>query len=138
MDQLNQNDVVSTGITLYEMNGPTSVAPCHGSIELETRTSGFHRAQEPVQHVNLNARSAPSQYHPDRESQMVLKSDVTARSETGMVHGGGIDLLDPPDTSLMLPRSSETNAPTFHTGDNSVAAADWVDVTHAMLSSTNY
>lgn len=136
-DHLNQSGVVSAGISSHDVNGSTSVGPSHGRIELDTSTSAFHGDQEPAQHMDFHARSAPCLYHPHRESQVSLNTEVTS-SGTRMVHGSGdTDGFGPPGTSLMLPRSSETRTPTFHAEDDGIAAADWVDITHAMLDSTD-
>lgn len=69
---------------------------------------------------------------------MVLERGVVNGSGTGVVHdGSGIAGLSGHDPTLIFPtgRFDEAGGSSLDSGKDSIATADWLDVTHAMLDS---
>lgn len=96
---------------------PIPVGPCSGA-ELETPTGTCS-----TKPVNQPAISRPSASQPRRE--------LETRPSVGMTHSGdGLDgLVEAPESRDL----GLVNGLTYETGDAGIAAANWLDVTHAML-----
>lgn len=62
---------------------------------------------------------------------------MTVSSGAGVVHGGAdMSGLGALDTTSTLPGFSDLVGSTVDSGSDCIAAADWLDVTYAMLDTT--
>lgn len=116
---------------------PIPVAACNGRTDVETPADACSTSPQPAQ-VDWPARpSAPPASHPHGELETIPDTDVVPdTSSKGVMHGkGGLDGLgDPPDMAMVSRGLSEVDGLQYATGGDGIAAADWLDVTHAMLS----
>lgn len=111
-DGKNQARVLAAGVVPEETGDSILVAPCSSGSELETQTGACATKQA----EQLSASSASSASHPHDELEVGCNMGVT--------HGR--DGLD----SLVEASDMKFND---ETGNCGITAADWLDVTHAML-----
>lgn len=133
-----QSEVVAVGMTPAAMTGSPSVSPGENRVEPKTATSTGQPYREPAQpaqeHVNPAVWCAPSPYQRHGEPEIELNTGVTVSSGADVVHGGGTFAgLGAFDTTSTLPGFREMGGPTSDAGEDDLAAADWLEVTQAML-----
>ncbi|CAM9343803.1 unnamed protein product [Ectocarpus sp. 12 AP-2014] len=136
VDEDHDGGIVPAGVNPENATGSMMDAPCSNGEKLMSVTSSWELDQEPAPQMGSPVGQSLSTSHAHCEPDRGAASDADAY--TGAVEGGGggvvSGLVDPvPDMSLRLPELTQVDGVPEETGDDTIATADWLDVTHAML-----
>ncbi|CAN0140050.1 unnamed protein product, partial [Ectocarpus sp. 12 AP-2014] len=129
--------IVSAGVIPENATGTMMDAPCSNRDKPMSSTSSWESDQEPAPQMSLPIGPSLSTLHvhccePDRGA--ASGTDVCSGAVEGC--GGGVvsGLVTPvPDMFLRLPELAQEDGVPDDTGDDTIASADWLDVTHALL-----
>ncbi|CAM9272842.1 unnamed protein product [Ectocarpus sp. 12 AP-2014] len=130
-------NIVSAGVIPENATGTMTDAPCSNG----DNTSSWELDQEPAPQMSppIGPRLSTSHVHccePDRGA--ASGTDVCSGAVEGC--GGGVvsGLVAPvPDVFLRLPELAQEDGVPEDTGDDTIASADWLDVTHALLGAVD-
>ncbi|CAN0152702.1 unnamed protein product [Ectocarpus fasciculatus] len=125
---------VSVGVTPENTTGSIMDAPCSNSDEPTASSSSCESHQELEPQTSRASRSSSSISHVHRGLGRGGANDTAVGVDGG--DGGGVSsglVARVRDECSTSPESPEEDEATEATEDNPVAAADWLDVTHAML-----
>ena len=120
-DRLDPTRVLVAPAVPEQVGGAIPGGPCGSGAECETPMGTCSTKQ-----ANQPTRSTPS------TSQSGYEMEIGAN--IGVAHGG--DGLDG-SVEALEPRDLGVDGLNYDTGDDGIAAADWLDVTHAMLDAVD-
>ncbi|CBN75414.1 expressed unknown protein [Ectocarpus siliculosus] len=137
VDEEHDGSIISAGVIPEKAIGSIMDAPCSNGDKPMASTSLWELNQEPAPQMGPPVGPSLSTSHvhccgPDTGGGS--GTDIYSGAVEGC--GGGVlaGLVAPvPDMSLRLPELTQVDGVPEETGDDTIAAADWLDVTHAML-----
>ncbi|CAM9167151.1 unnamed protein product [Ectocarpus fasciculatus] len=133
-----EEKLTGKGVILEEVTSTIIDAPCSTTDTPMASNRSWEMTQEPAPQISRPSRSSSSTSNVHRELGRRGASDTDIIS--GVVEGCGVGVssgsvapLPVPDMSLRSSELREVGGTTQETEDDEIAAADWLDVTHAML-----
>lgn len=112
------------------------VAPCSTSDKPMASSRSWEMNQEPAPQIcrpSLSS-SSTSNVHRDLGRRRAIDTDIFSGVVEGCDVGVSSGFVAPvPDMSLRSLELREVGGTAQETGDDGIAAADWLDVAHAML-----
>ncbi|CAM9174909.1 unnamed protein product [Ectocarpus sp. 4 AP-2014] len=137
VDEEHHTSIVSAGVIPENATGTMMDAPCSNGDKPMSSTSSWELNQEPAPQMSPPVGPSWSTSHvhccePDRGAA----SDTDARS--GAVEGCGDGVVSGvvapvPEMSLRWPELRQVDGVPEETWDDTIATADWLDVTYALL-----
>ncbi|CAN0124084.1 unnamed protein product [Ectocarpus sp. 6 AP-2014] len=130
------DSMLSAGVIPEGATGAMMVAPCSNRDKPMASTSSWELHQYPARQTGPPAGPSfsTSQVNCEPARGGTSDSDVSSGAvevcDGGVVSGG---VAHVPDMPLRSPELREVDGAPEETGHDTVAAADWLDVTHAML-----
>ncbi|CAN0400626.1 unnamed protein product [Ectocarpus sp. 12 AP-2014] len=136
VDEDHDGGIVSAGVIPEKEIVSMMDAPCSNGDKPTASTSSWVGNQEPAPQMGPPVGPNLSTSHVHRRPDMGAGSDTDIYS--GAIEGCGGELLSGfvapvPDMFLRLPELTQVDGVPEETGDDTIAASDWLDVTHAML-----
>ncbi|CAN0124148.1 unnamed protein product [Ectocarpus sp. 6 AP-2014] len=140
VDEEQDSSMVSVGATPEVATGSIMDAPCTNGDKPMTSTYSWELNQEPMPRTSptVGPSLSPSHLHCKPVRGGESGTDVLNSALVGC--GGGVlpGLVGQvPDMSLTSPLSGDIDGARDEMWDDTIAAADWLDVTHAMLDATD-
>ncbi|CAM9627688.1 unnamed protein product [Ectocarpus sp. 12 AP-2014] len=134
------DSMVSVGVIPENATGAMMVAPFSNGDKPMASTSWWELNQEPV--PQMSPPAGPSLFSADLHGELFREGASDTDVYGGAVEGCGVGVVPDlagqvPDMSLTSPLLGVVDGGTEEIGDDTVAAADWLDVTHAMLDATD-
>ncbi|CAN0123755.1 unnamed protein product [Ectocarpus sp. 6 AP-2014] len=128
--------IVSAGVIPEKAIGSMMDAPCSNGDKPMASTSSWELNQQPAPQMGppVGPSLSTSHVHCGPDTGAASGTDIYSGAVEGC--GGGVlsGLVAPdPDMFLRLPELTQVDGVVEETGDDTIAAADWLDVTHAML-----
>ncbi|CAM9247501.1 unnamed protein product [Ectocarpus fasciculatus] len=141
VDEERHDSMVSAGVIPENATGAIMIAPCtKGDRPMASTTSSWESNQEPAPQLSppTGPSLCPSHLHCESVRGGAGASDTDVLNSAVVGCGGGVvsgSIGPVPDMSLISPLLGGVDGGT-EIGDDAIAAADWLDVTHAMLDAT--
>ncbi|CBN75415.1 expressed unknown protein [Ectocarpus siliculosus] len=135
-DEDHDGGIVSAGVIPENAIGSIMAAPCSNGDKPMASTSSWELNQEPALPMSPPVGPSLSTSHVHCEPDRGAASGPDACSGAVEGCGGGVlsGLVAPvPDVSLRLPELRQADGVPEDPGEDTIATADWLDVTHAML-----
>ncbi|CAN0123820.1 unnamed protein product [Ectocarpus sp. 6 AP-2014] len=135
-DEDHDGGIVSAGVIPGNAIGSIMAAPCSNGDKPMSSTSSWELNQEPTPQIGPPVGPSLSTSHVHCEPGREAASGPDACSGAVEECSGGVlsGLVTPvPDVSLRLPELRQADGVPEDTGEDTIATADWLDVTHAML-----
>ncbi|CAM9443650.1 unnamed protein product [Ectocarpus sp. 12 AP-2014] len=140
VDEHHDGGIVSAGVIPENAIGTMMDVPCSNGDKPMSSTGLWELNQKPAPQMGPPVGPSFSTSHvhcvPDRGA--ASGTDIYSGAVEGC--GGGVvtGLVVPvPDTFLRLPELAKEDGVPEDTGDDTIATADWLDVTHAMLGAVD-
>ncbi|CAM9762064.1 unnamed protein product [Ectocarpus sp. 12 AP-2014] len=130
------DSMVSAGVIPESATGAMMVAPCSNGDKPMASTSLWELHQYPAPQTGPPAGPSFSTSQVNCEPARGGRSDPDVSSGAVEACDGGVVsgwVAHVPDMSLRSPELRAVDGAPEETGDDTAAAADWLDVTHAML-----
>ncbi|CAM9737968.1 unnamed protein product [Ectocarpus fasciculatus] len=128
--------IVAVGVIPENATGSIMDAPCSNGDRPTASTSSWELNQDPTPQMSppVARRLSTSQVHCEPHGRAAGGTDVYSGAVEGCGDGVVSGLVAPvPDLPLGLPELGQVDGVPEETGDDTLATADWLDVTHAML-----
>lgn len=134
VDEEHHGSMVSAGVIAENATNAIMDTPCSNGDKPMASTSSWELHQEPAPQTGPGPSLSTCHVYCETVRGDGDDSDAYSGAVEGC--GGGVVsgcVSDVTDMSLRSPELREVNGAPEETGDDTIAAADWLDVTHAML-----
>ncbi|CAM9515199.1 unnamed protein product [Ectocarpus sp. 13 AM-2016] len=140
VDEEHNDSMVSAGIIPEGATGAMMVAPYSNGEKPVASARSWELNQEPAPQTSPPA--GPGLFSADLHCEIVRGGARDADVYSGVVEGKGGGVVSclagkVPEMSLTSPLLGVTDRGTEEIGDDIIAAADWLEATHAMLDATD-
>ncbi|CAM9174833.1 unnamed protein product [Ectocarpus sp. 4 AP-2014] len=136
VDEDHDGGIVSAGVIPENAIGTMMYAPCSNGDKPMSSTSSWELNQEPTPRMGppVGPSWSTSHVHGEPDRGAASGTDACSGAVEGCGSGMASGLVAPvPNMSLRLPELTQVHGVPEETWDDTIATADWLDVTHAML-----